>query len=298
MGVGAGPGRRGAGNPWRAGPCFPPGESADLFAALANHDSGASGAIERWHRDLHPLFLAALRRWAPSTVDAEDIWQELELEAFRAVRRGMPPDVPAGWLSRVSVHLLCRRLRRREATRLEGGVPLEELPGSVPSPLDSVAEEDGAHALRGRILEAARLLPRPHGHVLCWRFLQGVPWREVLALLNLHRPQGAAAIAGRRARRIIEDARTMAVAILVDGKDPRSIHPHVYLPGKNRWMCAPLPLLPALGDPRSPHGAGPDGSRTPGRVPSVGTGAGRVRAPDLRSTVPPARASSGKGGMP
>src|SRR5690606_14475244 len=66
-----------------------------------------------------PALMRYATHFLQSADDADEVLQDTFVRAERAIRRGMRPDNPAGWLFRIAVNR-CRS-RRRRWWRLVGG---------------------------------------------------------------------------------------------------------------------------------------------------------------------------------
>jgi RNA polymerase sigma factor (sigma-70 family) len=227
-----------------AGPSFRQGDAEALFAALRAHGEGDEGPMERWDLEVRPGWLAVLRRRAPQCVDAEDLLQHVLLEACKTVLVGKPVKSPGGWLSTVALRRAQKLVRRREEEKEKEkeNVRTVEVPDTAPTPFEVAADSDETDHEKEEVLEAARMLPQPYGHVLVWKVIEGLSWQEIRDRLNAHRPVVSRLLHDRQARIFI----TRAVRMLNDylsGLDLRLVHHQKYLLQKNGWIGSTLPSI-------------------------------------------------------
>jgi DNA-directed RNA polymerase specialized sigma24 family protein len=218
-----------------------PGTGASVQEWLQLHEVDPEGATH--------LLLSSSRfavpRWRGQEANREDVIQETLLRALAhdsvALRRADACTPLLAWLRS------CGRNVCREAARARGrssGEPLSlaEVPTSQPPAIEKLANADEARHAEATVLRLAAVLPRPYGHVLCWRLLHRLDWREVRSALNDARQPGRTPISGRQTRKLIATANEMFDQHR-QGMDTRALHRQKYLSSKNPWIGATLPSL-------------------------------------------------------
>lgn len=106
-----------------------------------------------------PAILAFLRRAAGRAGDAEDLFQETFLRAFRHIRTLREPERVGGWLARIAGNAVRRHFERSRA-RIDAG-PLDEEPadGAEPppdEPLDASARAEDVRSAIDRLPDRQR----------------------------------------------------------------------------------------------------------------------------------------------
>lgn len=149
------------------------------MAASETRVAEADRSFERLYRthrrDVYNFVLHDVR----NPDDAEDVTQVAFLNAYRALRSGRPPESPRAWLLTIAQNVCRRRFRKRSAAIHE--VPLDtELAVAAPDDYDGPTADE--------IYEAFRRLPKNQRAALAMRELQGSPYAEIAAELNLSVP--------------------------------------------------------------------------------------------------------------
>lgn len=208
--------------------------------------------------------IRAVHRCRGQAADRDDAVQETLLRALAddagALRRADATTPLLGWLR------TCGWNVRREAARARArftpevlGEPLDfdEVRSPVRTPVEILGEEDEARQGLDAILRLARRLPKPYGHVLCWRVLHHRRWGDIRSALNAYKPASSRPICGRQARKLIAAAMEMLHQDQA-GRDLRQLHRQKYLRSKNPWIGANLPGISS----QSPWGPRPSASGT------------------------------------
>jgi RNA polymerase sigma factor (sigma-70 family) len=148
------------------------------MAASESRVAEADRSFERLYRthrrDVYNFVLHGVRNPA----DAEDVTQVAFLNAYRALRRGRPPEKPRAWLLTIAQNVARRRFRRRSAQIQE--VPLDtEL---------AVAANDYDGPTAEEIYAAFRVLPDKQRSALALRELQGCSYAEIADELDVSIP--------------------------------------------------------------------------------------------------------------
>jgi DNA-directed RNA polymerase specialized sigma24 family protein len=199
------------------------------------------GSREKAGRILDGLARQAVggtRRWAGS---AEDAAQELILRLLRddlaALLRVRDLNTPLyAWLLGAA-----RNLQREKAREKTGGW-IDDVADQAPGPHEIAADRDNTALDRAIVVEVAHSLPAPYGHVLVWRLLEGVPWKQIRIRLNAHRGEELCPISDRQAQKLVTEAVKMLQGS-IRGTSPRVMCPQRYFPKKNPWISAKLPPL-------------------------------------------------------
>jgi len=141
-------------------------------------------------RDHGPAVFGSAWRILGQSADAEDVTQEVFMQAFQLHRS----QSVRGWAALLRRLAVCRaldRVRRRRPTLSINGLSLAT---SNPSPeLDAVAAE-----MAERLPEAISRLPEREGEVFCLRYFEDLSNEQIAAALDMH--AGAVAVALHKAR--------------------------------------------------------------------------------------------------
>lgn len=160
---------------------------AELLQAIRDEDEGAFDAfVERYGNRLFAFGL----RMCGHHEDAEDVFQETLLQAFRSLETVRDPGAVRTWLYRV-VSNQCLMMRRKDPPERQVG--LEELePGEddvVPAALlghEEMPDDAAARAeLREHLRAAVLRLPKTLRIVLLLRDVEGLTTRETAEVLGL-----------------------------------------------------------------------------------------------------------------
>jgi RNA polymerase sigma-70 factor, ECF subfamily len=148
------------------------------MAASESRVAEADRSFERLYRthrrDVYNFVLHDVR----NPDDAEDVTQVAFLNAYRALRRGHPPEKPRAWLLTIAQNVARRRFRRRSAQIQE--VPLD--------PELAVAANDYDGPTAEEIHAAFRVLPDKQRSALAMRELQGRSYAEIADELDVSIP--------------------------------------------------------------------------------------------------------------
>jgi RNA polymerase sigma-70 factor (ECF subfamily) len=117
------------------------------------------------------------RRLAASRADAEDLFQETFLRAWRGIRRFRGEAGLSTWLTRI---LLNVELDRRRRNRVRSAAPPRRT-GPGPDPADQLARREWLD----RVLEFVDGLPRRQRECLLLRARAGLPIREVAEMMRI-----------------------------------------------------------------------------------------------------------------
>jgi len=142
-----------------------------------------------------PAVFRAAWRILGQSADAEDVTQEVFLEAFRLERSGSVRSWPA-MLRRMAVCRALDRLRRRRpAVSID-----DRSPSSCAGPeADAIAAE-----LAARVSEAIGQLPEREAEVFCLRYFEDLSNQEIADSLGIQ--AGAVAAALHKARAKLESS--------------------------------------------------------------------------------------------
>ncbi len=148
---------------------------AELVRRAVSGDSWAEEFIyRRYVRAIWNMVLRMLR----STADAEDVVQDTFATAFRELSRLRDTAALRGWLLRIAVRHVHRRLRRRRLRQLLG---LERQEADEVS-LESIAAEAVSAEARAELMMIDRILARaPSEQRIAWalRHVEGESLEEV-----------------------------------------------------------------------------------------------------------------------
>jgi RNA polymerase sigma factor (sigma-70 family) len=234
------------------------------MAASESRVAEADRSFERLYRthrrDVYNFVLHDVR----NPDEAEEVTQVAFLNAYRALRRGSPPEKPRAWLLTIAQNVSRRRFRRRSAQIQE--VPLDPELAVAADPYDGPTAEE-IHA-------AFRVLPDNQRSALAMRELQGRSYAEIADELGVSIPAVETLIF--RARR--------ALRAQLEPEESK-------LRG---FLLAPLALpgliAKAVGSVAASAGRVGIGAKTAGVVGALVLGAGAVEfvPPILAAEEPPA----------
>jgi RNA polymerase sigma-70 factor, ECF subfamily len=161
------------------------------------HSPPEKTVSDRWEiivREHAPIVFGAAWRILGHATDAEDVAQEVFLEAFRKWRR-WPDNHWLGLLRRLAV---CRALDCRRRKTLITNIPWSELPSNAAGPSELVATNELMVLLRS----AVDHLPRREAEVFCLRYFENLSPGEIADSLGIK--PGAVAAALSKARTKLE----------------------------------------------------------------------------------------------
>jgi RNA polymerase sigma-70 factor, ECF subfamily len=145
-------------------------------------------------RDHGPAVFGTAWRILGQSADAEDVTQEVFLEAYRQ-RRSQSVRSWAALLRRIAVCRALDRVRRRRPTLSIHGLSMAA--PDVSPELDAMAVE-----LDEKLREAISRLPEREGEVFCLRYFEDLSNQQIAEALDMH--VGAVAVALHKARSKLE----------------------------------------------------------------------------------------------
>jgi RNA polymerase sigma-70 factor (ECF subfamily) len=160
-----------------------------LAAKAAGGDAGAFGELYDIHVDR--IYRHIYYR-VGNTGDAEDLTQQVFINAWKAIGRYRKKSVPfSGWLMTISRNLMIDFYReRKEKVSLDERY---ETASRDPGP-ERLAEINTEHR---KLLEAISRLPEEHRRVIVMKFIEDSGYREIAAALN--KSEGAVRVMVHRA---------------------------------------------------------------------------------------------------
>ena len=159
-----------------------PSNPPDLAALVGRARAGDERAMEEIIRAFEARVLRLARHMLGDWAEAEDVAQEVFLQAFRRLDRLDPARNPAGWIVRVTVHACWDRLRER-GRRSEATLAPAELESTLQGPYAAAEQSQQREFLRRSLL---LLTPRERAVFI----LHDVDGEEVAAIagaLRIHR---------------------------------------------------------------------------------------------------------------
>ena len=145
-------------------------EDAQRVKRVLRGDKDAYAELVRVHQG---RVLAAARHLCGEEEAAQDLAQEALVEAYRSLRNLREPAAFGAWLHGITRNLCRRYLARRPPAT----VSLER--DALPDPPAPVEED------RGELLAALGDMPLEHREVLAARYLQGLDYAEIAAMLGI-----------------------------------------------------------------------------------------------------------------
>ena len=177
----------------------------------------------------------ALHRYGLASFDADDA-RSNALDRLWSTPPAQPHRAFDGWTNSV-VRSAVRDHRRQLLRSLPpGGLdPVRQLPCPSTEPPGKGCESEESHAaLLGRVVRAIEALPRPHGSIVRWQFLDGLSRAEIGRRL-----QGWGGVSAPRCHRLLAEARALLREALA-GSELSQRRPRLFSE-KNRWNSIPPP---------------------------------------------------------
>jgi RNA polymerase sigma-70 factor (ECF subfamily) len=139
---------------------------------VAEADRSFEQLYRTHRRDVYNFVLHDVR----NPDEAEEVTQVAFLNAYRALRRGRPPEKPRAWLLTIAQNVSRRRYRKRSAQ-------IQEVPLDAELAVAAADDYDGPTA--EEISAAFRVLPDNQRLALAMRELQGRSYAEIADELDL-----------------------------------------------------------------------------------------------------------------
>ncbi|MEM9563039.1 MAG: sigma-70 family RNA polymerase sigma factor [Actinomycetota bacterium] len=154
---------------------------------MGDRDVADDAAFERWYRREHPRVAAALAVAGGHVDVAREATDEAFVRAYERWPRVRVMDSPGGWLYRVALNELRRRLRRRTIERelLRRHRPPDRADDPPP-----VADP--------RVWDAVRQLPRRQRSAVALRYVLDLSERDVATTMGITRGAASATLASAR----------------------------------------------------------------------------------------------------
>jgi RNA polymerase sigma-70 factor (ECF subfamily) len=149
---------------------------ADLVALAIAGDKEAFAEIYRCHA---PRIYRHIQYLIGDRHEADDLTNETFFRAWKVIDRYEDRGLPIeNWLLKIGHNLAARHLKRRRPTHDIQDVTVEDSADRLPERIAESASE--ARSLREAILQ----LPEVPRQVIVWRFLEGMSYEEVEAMLG------------------------------------------------------------------------------------------------------------------
>lgn len=154
---------------------------------MADGGAGNDGGFERWYRHEHPRVVAALAVAGGDVDVAREATDEAFVRAYERWARVRMMASPGGWLYRVALNELRRKLRRRtlerELLRRQRADEIDQRPPPVADP---------------RVWEAVRGLPRRQRSAVALRYVLDLSERDVAVTMGISRGAASATLSAAR----------------------------------------------------------------------------------------------------
>jgi len=152
------------------------GRAAPESAGSAGAPAEATRSLyERFGRQIFAYCLVQLR----NREEAEDAMQTTFLNAFRALERGVVPDLESAWLYKIAQHVcLTRRRSWSRRRRVESPEDFDNVHELLGAPMRDTGEVEG-------LTEALRKLPEQQRRAILLREWQGLTYKEIAAEMQL-----------------------------------------------------------------------------------------------------------------
>lgn len=161
-----------------------PADERALIARSQSGDGRAFAALMELYR--HKIFALTQRVCARAPAEAEDVFQETFLTAFKEIQKFRGAARLGTWLYRIASNLCWTRLRRRRRD-----TPLEEEIPSAPAlrpPADDPAERARQREIQKVVGEALARLPIDTRTVVALSDLRGLKNEAIAEALSLSLP--------------------------------------------------------------------------------------------------------------
>ena len=159
-------------------------DEAELITRTQNGDTEAFNPIVHKYRE---RIYKLIYRWVRHHETAEDLCQEVFLQAWQALPRFDGRSLIYGWLYRIAVNCSKDFLRSQHRQIAFACEALPDNPDDVlkmtrmqPGPEEILEKEE----LRGIISECVRQLPFHQRHVFCLHYRDGLLIKEIASRLN------------------------------------------------------------------------------------------------------------------
>lgn len=172
---------------------------AALIERIAAGDSAALGMLMERHA---PALMRYATHFLQSADDADEVLQDTFIRADRAIRGGLRPDNPSGWLFRIAVNR-CRS-RRKRWWRLLGGEAGEVIIARAADPPAVEARE-----WRDEISVALAQLSTPAREAFLLKHVEGLTYEEMATITGAGVPALKMRVsrACERLRELLKDVR-------------------------------------------------------------------------------------------
>ena len=138
---------------------------------------GREDAFEVLFERYRPRLLAFSRNMLRSAEDAEDVMQEVFVNAFRAIRADGRPIVVKPWLYRIARNRCLNELRRNTADAMESMDVFENV---EPTTGETVERRERL----GEIVTDVKRLPEQQRAALLLREMEGLPYQQISDVLE------------------------------------------------------------------------------------------------------------------
>jgi RNA polymerase sigma factor (sigma-70 family) len=129
--------------------------------------------VERYR----PRLLAFCRNMMRSSEDAEDVLQEVFVNAYRAIRADDRPIAAKAWLYRIARNRCLNELRRNSAAGVES---MDVFEATEPTAIETVERREH---LKEIVIDVKRL-PEQQRAALMLREMEGLPYQQIAEVLD------------------------------------------------------------------------------------------------------------------
>jgi RNA polymerase sigma factor (sigma-70 family) len=136
-------------------------------------DDAFDALVERYR----PRLLAFCRNMMRSSEDAEDVLQEVFVNAYRAIRADDRPIAAKAWLYRIARNRCLNELRRNTAAGVES---MDVFETSEPTAIETVERREH---LKEIVVDVKRL-PEQQRAALLLREMEGLPYQQIAEVLD------------------------------------------------------------------------------------------------------------------
>lgn len=149
--------------------------SDDKLIALVRR--GREDAFEVLFDRYRPRLVAFARNMLRSSEDAEDVMQEVFVNAFRAIRADDRPIAVKPWLYRITRNRSLNELRRNTADAVES---MDVFEGTTSTTGEAVERREQI----GEIVTDVKRLPEQQRAALLLREMEGLPYQQIADVLD------------------------------------------------------------------------------------------------------------------
>jgi RNA polymerase sigma-70 factor (ECF subfamily) len=137
--------------------------------------------VERYQDPLHQF----VRSFLGGPRDAEDLTQEVFIQAFRSLGKFRGDSKFSTWLYSIARFVCLHEIRRRKGAKTEPADPQSEAFASLPEPSESHQTRLEREERSARLREAVDSLSQAHRPVIVLAFWENMSYPEIASVLDI-----------------------------------------------------------------------------------------------------------------